>query len=135
MRQEFKTQTSLMMRLSGSAAGAPQPGHAAGTTNWHGVGYDFLRNTRLNANDYFLNQSGHRRPVMHRTSSAIAWRTHPRVRDTFFFVNYEGMRQKNGVYGDRQWHQPVLPTARDNAFSQPRSDCRRAASTPSPSIF
>jgi len=105
-----------MMRLRLQRRGHPQPGHAAGTTNWHGVGYDFLRNTRLNANDYFLNQSGTPRPVMQQNQfGGSLGGPIPRVRDTFFFVNYEGMRQKNGVTGTVNGNQPVLPTARDNA--------------------
>jgi hypothetical protein len=115
--QEFRTQTSLYDATSGYGAGGNiNLVTRAGTGAYHGVGYDFLRNTVFNANDYFLNQQGQPRPIMQQNQFGGSFGGPvPKLHNTFFFVNYEGMRQKNGVSGSISGSVPVLPATRTAA--------------------
>jgi hypothetical protein len=65
----------------------------SGTNRWHGTGYDFLRNSALDAENYF-------------DTTKVAFRRNqfggslggPIHKDrTFFFANYEGIRQSLGI--------------------------------------
>jgi hypothetical protein len=126
--QEFKTQTSLYDATSGfSGGGTLNLITRSGTNAWHGLGYDFVRNTVFNANDFFLNQSGTPRPIMQQNQFGGSLGGPVKgLHDTFFFVNFEGMRQKNGVTGTVNGQQPVLPESRTaaslaSAFGLPAS--------------
>ncbi len=63
--QEFKVQTSLYDASQGrNGGGNINAILKTGTNSFHGEGYEFFRNTVLDANDYFLNQQGESRPVI-----------------------------------------------------------------------
>jgi hypothetical protein len=69
----------------------------SGTNDWHGVGFDFLRNTALNARNYFNPapaepNGGSQQPFhLNQFGGTIGG---PIVHDkTFFFVDYEGVRE------------------------------------------
>jgi len=73
----------------------------SGTNDYHGGLFMYLQNTALNANDFFLNRSGQKRPALtfNQYGFAVggpAWL--PKIYDgrdkTFFFVNFEGFRQR-----------------------------------------
>jgi hypothetical protein len=111
--QEFRTETSLYDATSGySSGGNINLITRSGTSKYHGAAYEFIRNTIFNANDYFLKQAGKPRPLLiqNQFGGSIGGRI-PRLGSTFFFVNYEGMRQKNGVLGTTTATAvPVLPS-------------------------
>ena len=72
----------------------------SGTNEFHGSLYDYLRNTDLNANDYFLNATGQGRAVLNRNQFGGTFGgpvTIPKVihgRDKlFFYFGYQGQRQ------------------------------------------
>jgi hypothetical protein len=126
--QEFRTQTSLADATAGSGNGATiNLITRAGTSKYHGNIYEFLRNTSLNANDYFLKAGGSPRPVLQQNQFGGSFGgAVPHLRRTFFFFNYEGLRQANGVSGTATGQLPVLPATRDaaslaQAFSLPVS--------------
>ena len=57
--QEFKIQTNNMGPEFGRfAGGIINFTTKSGTNTWHGAAYDYLRNTVLDANDFFLNKAG-----------------------------------------------------------------------------
>ncbi len=65
----------------------------SGTNDWHGVGFDFLRNTDLNARNYFdLASVGPQQPFhLNQFGGTIGG---PILHDkTFFFIDYEGVRE------------------------------------------
>lgn len=71
----------------------------SGTNGYHGNLFEYLRNTALNANDFFNNSSGQPRPKLVMNTfggSAGGYVRIPNVyngRDrTFFFFNYQGQR-------------------------------------------
>jgi hypothetical protein len=115
--QEFRTQTSLYDVSTGYSAGATiNLITRAGTTQYHGVVYEFLRNTVLNANDYFQNAAGGSRPVLRQNQFGGSFGGPvPHLRSVLFFFNYEGLRQANGVSGSANGFLPVLPATRSAA--------------------
>jgi hypothetical protein len=114
--QEFKTQTSLYDATTGySSGGNINLVTRAGTNQFHGSAYEFLRNTSLNANDYILKRNGVKRPILQQNLFGATLGGPVHLLNSFFFVNYEGMRQKNGVTGSVSGPFPVLPSTRTAA--------------------
>ncbi|HKR85882.1 MAG TPA: carboxypeptidase-like regulatory domain-containing protein, partial [Terriglobales bacterium] len=85
----------------------------SGTNSYHGNASDYLRNTDLNANDYFSNQSGTPRPKFIQNIFGGSFGG-PIIHDkTFIFGNYQGRRTKQEIVRNRQ----VLSTlARQGIF-------------------
>lgn len=85
----------------------------SGTNHYHGDAFDYLRNTDLNANDYFSNQSHTPRPKFIQNIFGGSFGG-PIIHDkTFIFGNYQGRRAKQEIVRNRQ----VLSTlARQGIF-------------------
>lgn len=85
----------------------------SGTNRYHGGAFDYLRNTDLNANDYFSNQSGTPRPKFIQNIYGGSFGG-PIIHDkTFIFGNFQGRRAKQETVRNRQ----VLSTlARQGIF-------------------
>src|SRR5258708_3311826 len=97
--QEFKVQTSLYDATQGrNAGGNINAILKSGTNSYHGDVYEFFRNTALDANEYFLNQTGSPRPVIQQNifGGSLGGPVSPRAKLGFFFVNYQGSRQRSG---------------------------------------
>jgi hypothetical protein len=96
--QEFKVQTGLYDAAYGRYAGANVSLITkTGGNAFHGALFEFFRNEALDANDYFLNQTGQRRPVLKQNQFGFTLGG-PIKRDKFlFFGSYQGTRQLNGV--------------------------------------
>lgn len=96
--REFIVQTSLYDATQGrSAGGAVAAVTKSGDNALHGNVYEFLRNSSLNANNFFLNRAGVQKPVLNRnlfggTLGGPIKRDH-----AWFFVSYQGTREKNGA--------------------------------------
>lgn len=91
--EEFKVQTNNYSAEFGRASGAViNATFRSGTNQFHGTGWEFNRNTRLNATGFFKPSSGEK-PTMNRNQFGGVFGG-PLVRDrAFFFVNYEGFRE------------------------------------------
>ncbi len=116
--QEFKVQTNNYSADLGRSAGAVLNGTIkSGTNELHGDVWEFLRNDKLDAADFFLNASGQRKPEFRLNQFGFALGgpvVVPKVYNgkdkTFFFFDYEGTRIRQGT--------PVIatvPTARERA--------------------
>ena len=73
----------------------------SGTNDFHGNAFDYLRNTDLNANDFFNNQSGGTRPkfVQNIAGGSFGGRI---LRDrTFIFGNYQARRTRQETVRNR----------------------------------
>ncbi|PYU22253.1 MAG: hypothetical protein DMG32_18685 [Acidobacteria bacterium] len=69
----------------------------SGTNAFHGDVYEFLRNDKLDANDFFSNANNVPRPPYKRNQFGAA-AGGPIIKDrTFIFGDYEGIRQSKGV--------------------------------------
>ena len=130
--QEFKTQTSLYDASQGrNGGGNIQVALKSGTNEFHGDLFFFLRNDKLNANDFFRNRDGQPRPryrqgvygAFNRWSNlpAAFWRGWARSFDTakrhFFFFNYQGTHAASGTAAGTNFatNIPVLPANRSEA--------------------
>jgi hypothetical protein len=97
--QEFKVQTSLYDASQGrNGGGNINAVLKSGTNQFHGDVYEFFRNTVLDANEYFLNQTGSPRPVIQQNifGGSLGGPVSPGGKLGFFFVNYQGTRQRSG---------------------------------------
>jgi hypothetical protein len=97
--QEFKVQTSLYDASQGrNGGGNVNAILKSGTRSFHGDAYEFFRNDVLNANDFFLNRAGQPRPVIKQNIFGASVGG-PVVNEKlgFFFVNYQGTRQRSGL--------------------------------------
>lgn len=96
--QEFKIQTSLYDAGYGRGAGANvEVITRSGSNQVHGSVFEFLRNDKLDANDFFLNQQNQPRSVMKQNQFGGSIGA-PIIKDKFFiFGSYQGTRQVNGL--------------------------------------
>src|SRR5271170_7224021 len=112
--EEFRVQTSLYDASQGKTSGGNVDVLTRGGTSvYHGEAYEFFRNDDMNANLFFFNATGSPRPVLRQNQFGGNFGGPvPKLKDTFFFVSYEGTRQINGVAGSAQALFPVLPAQR-----------------------
>ncbi|MGA9931527.1 MAG: carboxypeptidase-like regulatory domain-containing protein, partial [Terriglobales bacterium] len=96
--QEFIVQTSMYDASQGrNAGGIVAVVTKSGTNNLHGDVFEFLRNTDLDANNYFLNAIGTPRPTYDRNQFG-ATLGGPVIKDrAWFFISYQGSRETNGT--------------------------------------
>jgi len=88
-----------------SAGGQVQLITRSGTNQFHGNAFDYLRNTDLNANDFFNNQSGGTVPKFIRNIYGGSFGG-PIIHDkTFIFGNFQGTRTRQEVIENR-----IVPT-------------------------
>src|SRR5438552_17107471 len=71
----------------------------SGTNAFHGDVYEFLRNDKLDANDFFSNASNQPKPPYKRNQFGAAAGGPIRKDRTFIFGDYEGIRQSQGIVG------------------------------------
>ena len=95
--QEFRVTTTNANTDQGRSSGAQiSLVTRSGTNNYHGSLYEFHRNDKFAANDWFSNKAGVARPKLLRNNfgGAIGG---PILKDRlFFFFNYEGFREAKG---------------------------------------
>src|SRR5262249_37462751 len=97
--QEFKVQTHNFAAEFGRGAVHFVTTTKSGTKDLHGAAYDYLRNSVLNANDFFSNRAGGaKQPFRYNQFGAnVGGPIYiPKVYDgrkkSFFFFSYEGTR-------------------------------------------
>jgi hypothetical protein len=115
--EEFKVQTSLYDASQGrNSGGNVNAILKSGTKNFHGDVYEFFRNDVLNANEFFLNRAGLKRPPVKQNifGGSVGGPLGPLG---FFFVNYQGTRQRSGLSPGTLISStfPILPTDRSAA--------------------
>ena len=98
MIQEVKVETNTYSAEVGRAGGAViNLLTKSGTNDWHGGAYEFLRNDKLNANDYFSNLAGTQRPEYRQNQFGGSFGGAIKKDKTFFFVDTEALRIVQGV--------------------------------------
>jgi hypothetical protein len=96
--EEFRVQTGAYDASYGrSAGGNVDLVTKTGTNQFHGDIFEFLRNTDLNANDFFRNSIGQARPVLRQNQFGGIFGGPIVKNKLFFFVSYQGTRQTNGL--------------------------------------
>jgi hypothetical protein len=95
---EFKVQTSLYDAAFGRAGGGNiQMVTRSGSNSLRGAVYQYFRNEALNANNPFLKAAYVRRPVLKRQVFGGTLGGPLRKDRTFFFLSYQGTRERNGA--------------------------------------
>src|SRR5215467_14499216 len=96
--EEFKVQTGLYDAAYGRYAGANVSLITkTGGNKYHGTFFEFLRNNVLNANEFFLNETGHQRPDLKQNQFGFALGGPVKKEKLLFFGSYQGTRQVNGL--------------------------------------
>ena len=129
---EFKVVTNNSSAEYGRAAGATiNVAYRSGTNAFHGAGWEFVRDTKMNATGFFLPANG--KPQMHRDQFGGVLGG-PIVKNrAFFFGDYEGYRQSRKLTGIS-----TIPTAANAAgilpvaIRDPRTGITYDAGTPIP---
>ncbi len=114
--QQFKVQTGNYDATYGRGNGANvDVVGRTGTNQFHGSVWEFLRNNVLNANDFFVKETGGARPELKQnqfgaTLGGPIWRD-----KTFFFGGYQGLRAVNGFGAKATAFLPQLTSDRSAA--------------------
>src|SRR5712671_275901 len=92
--QEFAVQTSVATAEFGRGTGGQvNIVTKSGTNKFHGTAFEYLRNSVLDAADFFTNKNGGTKNPLHRNQYG-ATLGGPILKDKlFFFLSYEGFRQ------------------------------------------
>jgi carboxypeptidase family protein len=112
--QEFSVMTGNFAASYGKKAGAiVNIATKSGTNQFHGTAYEYLRNSHLDARNFF---DGLNIPAFKRNQFGGALGGPIKKDNSFFFVNYEGLRQglgvsKVAVVPDANSHKGLLPCA------------------------
>ncbi|GAC1672053.1 MAG: hypothetical protein PVS2B2_04050 [Candidatus Acidiferrum sp.] len=115
--QEFRVQTSLYDASQGrNGGGNVNAILKSGSKGLHGDVYEFFRNDVLNANEYFLNANKQARPVVKQNIFGGSLGGPVGTEKLgFFFVNYQGTRQRSGLSPGTAINNsglPILPSTR-----------------------
>jgi hypothetical protein len=116
--QEFKVQTSLYDASYGRGAGANvNVVTKSGSDRIHGDLFEFVRNNKFNANDFFLNAQNLPRPELKQNQFGGTIGGPILKRKLFYFGSYQGTRQVNGQGSSSLATAvlPVLPSDRTKA--------------------
>ncbi|HXJ16453.1 MAG TPA: carboxypeptidase regulatory-like domain-containing protein [Candidatus Polarisedimenticolia bacterium] len=131
--QEFKVQTSTYDASYGRNPGANVVvSTKSGTNEFHGSAFEFLRNSVLNADDFFYNKtSAHPHQLLDQNQFGGTIGGPIKKDKLFFFFSYRGTRGKNGVAPQGQTFGAFLPTALNPYASiGSRGTCITPASAP-----
>jgi Carboxypeptidase regulatory-like domain/TonB dependent receptor len=96
--QEFSVQTNAVSaefgRLGGGVINLVTK---SGTNQFHATAFEFMRNSALDATNFFTNRAGQEKASFKRNQFGGNFGG-PIIKDrTFFFVNYEGLRQRSAT--------------------------------------
>ena len=99
--QEFKIQRSTFGAEFGRSAAVVNTTLKSGTNQWHGSVFEFHRDARFDANEFFLNATNRPKPPFRQNNFGTAIGGPAMLpglyngrNRTFWFFNYEGFRQR-----------------------------------------
>jgi hypothetical protein len=125
--QEFKVSTSLYDATQGrNGGGNINAVLKSGTLKFHGDLWEYLRNTSLDAQDYFLGKVVIKQNIF---GGDFGGPVGPRAQLGFFYVNYQGTRQRSGaspgtfINIPASAGMPYVPLADRLSMSAMASDC------------
>jgi Carboxypeptidase regulatory-like domain/TonB dependent receptor len=128
--QEFKVQTSNLGADWGKfSGGVINLSTKSGTNSLHGAAYEYLRNKVLDANDFFLNKAGQKRPPFTQNqfgANAGGPLFLPHLYDgrdkTFWFFSWEGFRLRTGTAFTTTVPTPAEEAGNFSAIASPIMD-------------
>jgi hypothetical protein len=96
--KEYRIVTGTFQAEYGMAMGSQMVAVSKGGTNqFHGDAFEYLRNSALDANDFFNRGAGAPKPPLQRNQFGGAFGGPIKKDKTFFYGVYEGVRQNRGV--------------------------------------
>jgi hypothetical protein len=96
--REFKIQTNLFQAEQGRNPGATiNVITKSGSNAFHGSGYEFLRNAKLDARNFF-SRPGSTKPQYQQNQFGASLGGPVKRDRLFFFLNYEGYRKRQGTF-------------------------------------
>lgn len=95
--QEVKVQTGQFDATYGRGGASVNFVTRGGTNKLHGVLFEYLRNTDLDANNWFSNLNGQPRSVLNQNQFGFTLGGPIKKNRLFFFGSYQGTRQNNGL--------------------------------------
>ena len=107
---EFRVVSSGKAEYGRNAGGQIELITRSGTNEFHGNAFEYLRNTDLNANDFFNNMNGNSRPkfIQNMFGGSFGGRI---IRDKLFvFGNYQGRRTAQDTIRNRTVYTPEAKT-------------------------
>jgi hypothetical protein len=125
--QEFRIQTSTYSPEFGRTPGGQiSIVTRSGTNLFHGTAFDYLRNDVLDANDWFANEKGLKKPEERQNDFGGTFSGPILKNQTFFFFSYEGLRLRlpqvaQSTVPDVNARQSAIPAVQPflNAFPVP----------------
>lgn len=97
--QEFRIMTSTYAPEFGRTAGAQIAIITrSGTNQFHGAAFDYFRNDKLDANDWFANRAGTGKVASRQNDFGAVFGGPLRRDRTFFFFSYEGLRLRQPTF-------------------------------------
>jgi hypothetical protein len=125
---QFKVSTSLYDATQGrNGGGNINATLKSGTSQYHGDAWEYFRNTVLDANDFFLNASGFKRPVIQQNifGGDFGGKVDPAAKFGYFYVNYQGTRQRSGASAGTFINTtiPYIPLADRQSAAKLAADC------------
>ncbi|MCC6341259.1 MAG: TonB-dependent receptor [Bryobacterales bacterium] len=123
--QEFRVATNNSAEYGRSAGANVNMVVRSGTRDFHGSVYEYLRNDKFDANDFFANRQGRGKVPFRQNQYGVAlggpvWL--PKIYNgrekTFFFVNWEGFRRRRGSTGITT--SPIADQRNGDFSQQPR---------------
>ena len=118
--QEFRVERNSFSAEFGQAQGAVVNLITKGGTNqFHGTGFEFLRNDVLNAGDFFLNRAGQPKAALRYNNFGFNFNGPIKTNKAFFFWSEEWRRERRGLVRSAR-----VPTAAEKLgdFSGPLTD-------------
>jgi len=110
--QEYKVTTNNATPEEGRNSGASvSVATRSGTNDFHGTAFEFLRNTALNANEFFANAQGTPKPEIKLHQFGFEAGGPIRKNRTFFFGSWQGQNNKFAQPIDQTFGIPRLYTA------------------------
>ncbi|HVG27833.1 MAG TPA: TonB-dependent receptor, partial [Acidobacteriaceae bacterium] len=107
--QEFRVQTANFDAAYGRGSGANVDlVTKAGSSRFHGSAWEFVRNNLFNANEFFLKQEGAPRPDLKQNQFGASLGGPVLKGRTFFFLEYQGLTEVNGLGGKQTATLPLL---------------------------
>jgi hypothetical protein len=91
--EQYRIDTSVADARFGRSGGTVQVGYKSGTSEFHGAVFEFLRNSSLDARNFFA--LGAKPPLRRNMFGATLGG--PINQKTFFFLSYEGQRSRQGL--------------------------------------
>ena len=117
--------TNYSSEFGGTSGGVVNMITKSGTNQLHGTVYEFLRNSALDAAAWEDNAFGNPKPAFKRNQFGFSLGGPIRKDQTFFFFNYEGLRQPKGFTNvafvpDENVHKGLVPNPNGSGLQQVR---------------